>query len=305
MTTPPMLGVCGTILKSLRGSRHFIWEMDVFPDVLVSLGVLSERAWITRILTWVENFCHRRSDGIIVLGPCMRERLVARGIPGELVHVAENWADSGEIKPVPQRRFGPLNILYSGNLGLSHDIDTVAAALRRFRNDSRFTFTFAGGGTGKVALERICRAEGIGNVHFAPYASRCLLSEHLGQASIGLVTERPASIGTVVPSKLYGLMAAARPIVFIGPAQSTPDLLIRRFDCGWQVDPGDTESLFRLLEYLQTNREAIELSGRRARQALELHYDVSNGVARIAEVLGLHIEIPVGQRSVARLAVHR
>jgi len=289
MTTPPMLSVCGTILKVTRGTHHFIWEMDVFPDVLVSLGVLSPNGFITRMLTWLENACHLRSDGIIALGSCMRERLVARGIPRDLVHVVNNWADSGAILPTAVNHLGPLNILYSGNLGLSHEIDAIAGAIRRFKNDPRFRFTFAGGGSGRAALDRLCHLEGTENVHFAPYASRDRLSQHLGHASIGLVTQKTASIGTVVPSKIYGLMAAARPILFVGPRQSTPDLMIRRFECGWQIDPGDTESLVTLLERLYANREEIDLAGRRARLALELHYDMPDGLAQVAEVLGLTV----------------
>ncbi len=287
MTTPPLLSIGGTILKALRGTRHFIWEMDVFPDALVSLGALSEHGKITRFLGWVEDLCHRRSDGIIALGPCMRERLIARGIPENLVHVAENWADGSAISPGPSRRSGPLNILYSGNLGLSHDIDTIIQAMRQFRNDSRFIFTFAGGGAEKAKLQKMCSVENIKNARFLSYSSRDRLGDHLTQADIGLVTERPASIGTVVPSKVYGLMAAARPILFVGPREATPDILIRRFDCGWQIDPGDSESLVVLLESLAENREAIWASGRRARRAFEQHYDLPHGVARVAALLGL------------------
>jgi glycosyltransferase involved in cell wall biosynthesis len=90
MTTPPLLSVAGWILKMLRGSRHFIWEMDLFPDVLVTVGALPENGTVTRILGWISDSARRHSDGVIVLGPCMRARVMARGIPADLVHVAEN-----------------------------------------------------------------------------------------------------------------------------------------------------------------------------------------------------------------------
>jgi len=303
MTTPPLLAIGGRILKALRGTRHYIWEMDLFPDALVSLGALSERGWITRVLGWLEDSCRRRSDGIIALGPCMRRRLVSRGIPRNLVRVAENWADGGTISPGPYRRSEPLNVLYSGNLGLSHDVDTIACAMRHFRNDPRFVFTFAGGGVGRSRLEAICSTEGIGNARFLPYASRDRMGEHLGQADIGLVTERAICIGTVVPSKVYGLMAAGRPILFIGPRRATPSLLIRRFQCGWHVEAGDSGPLIALLESLSANRETIWRHGRRARAAFDRYYDLPHGVNRVAAALGLEtpphvsgVEQP-GQRS--------
>lgn len=287
MTTPPLLAIGGSIVKRLRGTRHYIWEMDLFPDAFVSLGALREGGWAARILGWIEDGCRRRSDGVIALGPCMRRRLVARGIPKHLVHVAENWADGSTISPQPFRRSGPINVLYSGNLGLSHDIDTIAEVMRHFRDDSRFVFTFAGGGVKRDELERICNAEGIHNAMFLPYASRDQMDEHLAQADIGLVTQRPAHIGIVVPSKIYGLLAAGRPVLFVGPRHSTADLLIRRFKCGWQIDPGNWRSMVELLERLAADRDEIQTHGHRARRAFDQHYDLPQGVARVAAAISL------------------
>jgi glycosyltransferase involved in cell wall biosynthesis len=287
MTTPPLLSVAGWILKMLRGSRHFIWEMDLFPDVLVTVGALRENGMITRILGWISDRSRRRSDGVIVLGPCMRERVMARGIPADLIHVAENWADGNAILPGPERSgSGPLHIFYSGNLGMAHDVDTIAGAISRFRNDARFQFTFAGSGVGREQLQKQCAAEGIRNVSFPPYAEKGGMSAHLAQADIGLVTERPACVGTVVPSKVYGLMAAAKPLLFIGPPEATPGLAIARFQCGWQIAPGDVPGLIALLEDLAVRRDEVRSYGRRAREVFEQHYDLPDGVARVAAALG-------------------
>lgn len=285
MTTPPLLGVTGWLLKVLRGSRHFMWEMDLFPEGLVILGELGERSLTTRILAWIQDSVRRHADGIIALGPCMRERLLARGIPEGLVHVAENWADGCAILATPQRQSGPLNILYSGNLGLAHDIDTISQAMRHFRNDPRFLFTFAGGGVKRKELKDICKAEAIENVQFLPYSSRKGMNEHLAQADIGLVTERSDHIGIVVPSKIYGVMAAGRPVLFIGPRRATVDLMIQRFTCGWQIDPGAAQELIDLLESLASNRDEVRSRGAQGRQVFEQHYDRIHGVSRIAEIL--------------------
>jgi colanic acid biosynthesis glycosyl transferase WcaI len=286
MTTPPLLSVAGWILKMLRGSRHFIWEMDLFPDVLVTVGALPENGTVTRILGRISDTARRRSDGVIVLGPCMRTRVIARGIPADLIHVAENWADGNAILPGPERSSGPLHIFYSGNLGMAHDVDTIAGAISHFRDDPRFQFTFAGSGVGREQLEKLCAAEGIGNVSFPGYADKGSMSAHLAQADIGLVTERPACVGTVVPSKVYGLMAAAKPLLFIGPAEATPGIIVERFGCGWQIAPGDVAALIALLEDLAVRRDAVRLHGRRAREVFEQRYNLPDGVARVAAALG-------------------
>jgi colanic acid biosynthesis glycosyl transferase WcaI len=291
MTTPPLLAVAGNLMKALRGTKHFIWEMDIFPDAFVSLGALTAHGLAARVLGKIQAAVRRRSDGIIVLGPCMRTRLLGDGTPDRLIHVAENWADGTRIQAGPNRGSGPLNIFYSGNLGLAHDVDTIAEAIRHFNNDGRFRFTFAGGGVGRDRLEKLCSAGGFANVSFPPYVTREQMNEHLSQADLGLVTERSACIGTVVPSKTYALMAAGRPILFIGPKESTPALLLERFQCGWQVDPGDTEMLVSLLEWLADRRETLWVHGQRARAAFETHYDLPLGVARVAAALGLGPEV--------------
>src|SRR4029077_10910077 len=101
LTTPPLISLLGTLLKNFRGSRHFIWEMDVYPDIAVCLNVLKSRSVVTRLIGAVADFSRKRADGIIVLGEDMKARLVARGIPEHKIFVVENWADGREIVPAP------------------------------------------------------------------------------------------------------------------------------------------------------------------------------------------------------------
>lgn len=286
LTTPPLLPFVGALLKKLRRARHYIWEMDVYPDVAIQLGVLPARSPLTRILGALARCSRRHADGVIVLGPCMRERLIAGGLDPSRIHVAENWADGRLIRPQPLPE-GPLTLLYSGNLGLAHETHTPAAAMDQLKNDPLFRFRFAGGGPRRSELEDFCRERGLGNVSFEPYCPPERLSEHFASCHLGLVTQRPECLGSVVPSKIYALMAAARPVVFIGPRAATPARIIDRFRCGWQIDPGDSDSLVSLLRLLASDRGLIRSAGLRARQAFLAHYDRPAGIARICSILGL------------------
>jgi glycosyltransferase involved in cell wall biosynthesis len=229
----------------------------------------------------------RRADGIIVLGECMRRRLIRRGIPPERIHIADNWADGAEIHPLPFPVRGPLRILYSGNLGLAHDVDTFRAAIRHFRTDSRFHFVFAGAGPRRNALESFCADNNAGaNVTFSGYRPRHELAAAFGACHVGLVTQKPETLGSVVPSKTYGLMAAGRPILYIGPPDATPALIVQRFHCGWQVDPGDSATLVALLERLAADPGLVSRAGASGRAAFLRHYNLPIGVARVASILG-------------------
>ena len=287
LTTPPLLSLLGTLLKSVRGSRHFIWEMDMYPDVAVDLGYFASGGLLDRSVGALADFARRRADGIIALGECMKTRLIARGVAPEKITVADNWADGRAIQPLP-RPGDPadLVILYSGNLGLAHDLDTITGAVAELRSDPRLRFLFVGSGGRRDELARFLVANRIDSVDLRPYVPRASLSESLSAGDIGLVTQRDATCGSVVPSKVYGLLAAGRPILFVGPADATPARIIRRFGCGWHVPVGDVAGLTDLLRSLADDREAVRRAGELARQALLDHFDLPLGVARICGILG-------------------
>ncbi len=307
LTTPPLLSLVGTAIKRLRRSRHFIWEMDVYPDVAVALGVLKPGSRVTRALGALADYARRQADGLIALGPCMRDRLVAHDIPSERVRVAENWADGGCIQPRPWPPEGTLRVLYSGHFGLAHEFDTVCAVMARLQSDARFEFVFAGDGPRRAMVEDFCRAEGISNVRFLPYQETARLSEHFGACHVGLVTQETTTLGTVVPSKIYSLMAAARPVIYVGPREATPARTLERFRCGWQVDPGDSGALVSLLELLAADLALVREAGARGHQAILEHYDLPAGVSRIAEILGLseRMELRAEARSSTLSPLHQ
>jgi colanic acid biosynthesis glycosyl transferase WcaI len=285
LTTPPLLSLVGTLAKKIRASKHFIWEMDVYPDIAIALSILRSGSLLEKVIGTLADFSRRQSDGIVALGPCMYSRLRARGFSAEKVTVAENWADGSLTRPHPFPPNLPLSILYSGNLGLAHDISTVIEAMTRLSDPARFRFVFAGGGARRNELESRCRVAKLTNVSFLPYQDERRLSEHLGNCHIGLVTQNSATCGAVVPSKAYGIMAAGRPFIFIGPSEATPALNISRFHCGWHMRPGESSSLVDLLEFLADHPEAIRLAGHCAHVAFENNYELHQGVTRIAQLI--------------------
>ena len=113
------------------------------------------------------------------------------------------------------------------------------------------------------------------------------LGVSLGAGDIGLVTEQDACCGAVVPSKVYGLLAAGRPVLFIGPRQATPARIVERFACGWQVDVGDVAGLTALLLRLDGNRDEVAAAARRARETLVAHFDLPLGTERICKLLNV------------------
>lgn len=285
MTTPPLLSLIGFAIQTVRGAKHITWEMDIYPDAALDLGVLKPSSVPAAVFGWLADLPRRRAERIIVLGECMKQRLIAHGISPDKIFIADNWSQHLVDRPEPIGH-GPLSILYSGNLGMPHDVETIASAAAKCpQND--FEFTFAGGGSRHEWLQKFCAENSIENVFFESYCSRAQLGERLSSAHIGLVTQREATLGSLVPSKTYGVLAASRPLLFIGPKEATPARIIERHNCGWQIDCGDVEGLVQLLTHLDQNRHLIHEAGARAYQAFLTDYQRDIGVARVAAILGV------------------
>jgi colanic acid biosynthesis glycosyl transferase WcaI len=285
LTTPPLLSLTGTLAKLLRGSRHVIWEMDVYPDIAVALGVIAPGRILDRAVGGLADFSRHQANKIIALGPCMLDRLASRGIPLAKLTIAQNWVDGTRISPRRLPDPIPMVLLYSGNLGRAHDTATLDEAMGKLSASDRFQFVFAGAGDGYAELRTACELRQAANVQFLPYQDGHLLADHLGTCHIGLVTQRPSTCGAVVPSKTYGLMAAGRPFVFIGPSEATPALLIRTYQCGWHIEPGDSEGLVALLHLLAGTPRLIEEAAGRARKAFLKSCELQIGVSRVVRTL--------------------
>lgn len=300
LTTPPLLALLGTLLRAVRGSRHVIWEMDMYPDVAVDLGYFRKAGLLDQTVGYLADLSRRQADTVIALGSCMQGRLRGRGISQQKIAVVDNWADGSAIQPQP--RVGDPNklvVLYSGNLGLAHDLETVTEAIALLKGDDRFRFRFVGSGGRRPELAAFLQEHAIDSVDLLPYVQRESLGESLSTGDIGLVTQREACCGSVVPSKVYGLLAAGRPVLFVGPAAATPARIVERFGCGWHVRNGSGEALAALLRHLAAHHEEVKQAGQRARTALLEHFDRPLGVARIVRLLEASTSGPQRQSTTA------
>jgi len=302
MTTPPLLSVAGHLMKMLYGTQHYIWEMDLYPDVAVDLQVMGERSPVTRIVGALADYSRRRADGVIALGECMKRRLIARGVREDKIQIAHNWADGQRIRPPTYRISEQLTLAYAGHLGLAHDIDTIAGAMEQlWQQEVPCRFVFVGGGARLVELKQRCADRNIGSAEFHAFCDRDQLNELLAQADIGLVTQREECNGSLVPSKIYAQLAAGLPLLYIGPESATPGLIIRDFDCGWQVGCGDVAGLVHLLRTLAYDRQYVSAKGDLARAVFLDEFDRPLGVSRIARILGL--EKPLASTAAVAAAV--
>ncbi|HEY3356082.1 MAG TPA: glycosyltransferase family 4 protein [Polyangia bacterium] len=270
LTTPPLLNTLGVALQALRGERLVLWVMDVYPEIAVALGVFPARGLLTAGLRAAARLVYRRADAVVALGELMAERLVAAGAPRDRVHVIHNWADGAAITPIPRaqnafaRELGltdELVIGYSGNFGNCHDVTTILEAAKLLRDRRDILWLFIGDGPRRAEVAAAITRDGL-HAQLLPYQPRARLAESLSAPDVHLVTILPGFEGLLVPSKLYGCLAAGRAVAYVGPPGTEVARIIGDGRCGVAVAPGDAHGLAQQVTRM---RGASRGMGERAR----------------------------------------
>lgn len=254
MTDPPLSLALGPALKVFRRIRLVHWAQDVYPEVAECLGVLAPQGRITRFLRWISTRSLKQCDQIIAVGRCMKARLQERGVAESLIRVIPNWTDvnrfSGESSPDNNafRREFELEdrfvVMYSGNLGMAHPFRPILEAARILQLDApQICFVFVGSGARLGEVKETVSRFRLENVRFAPFQPTERLADSLAAADLHLAAMFPKLSGLVVPSKVYGALAAGRPCVFIGPAESEIAHLLEGHQCGSVVTSFDGTEL--------------------------------------------------------------
>jgi len=274
MTDPPMLLIVGVLMRFFKRSHLIHWAHDLYPEVAEALGLLAQGGMTARIFRFISSQSMRCHDLVVVPGRCMKERLIIRGVPSSLLTVIPNTGVERRIIPTPRlpNVFRELNGLsdsfiaaYSGNMGLAHDFDTIigAALIIQEMGMKDVRFLFIGGGPRANSIREGVAKKGLKNVSMIPSQPEENLSASLGAADIHFVTMRESMSGLVVPSKLYGVMAASRPCIFIGPSNSEAALSILESESGCVIATGDAEMLARKLLEFRDSSSLREQNGTR------------------------------------------
>jgi colanic acid biosynthesis glycosyl transferase WcaI len=261
MTDPPMLGVVLWPMVALRRARLIHWTQDIYPEVAMALTPRPALRWALGLLRGPRNFTWRHSAGCVTLGREMAGLIGRNGIAPDRIAVVPNWAPCGlglpSAEAVQNQRSewqlaGKFVVVYSGNLGRVHDLEPVLAVAEALRDAPDIVFLFIGTGPRQGSLAAQVRARGLPNVCFHPPQPRAQLGAALAAGDLHLVTLRPGCQTVVFPSKLYGIAAVARPLVFIGPLDCELAALVRDQALGFAFARDETVAIAACLRRLAT-----------------------------------------------------
>lgn len=293
-TDPPLISLVAVVAAHLRGAALVNWQQDVFPEVASLLGANPLPQWLDSLLRGLRDSSLRRARMNVLISQRMLDYFQRRGLSPSRLRVIENWANAGAIAPKPtaasglRARLGYTDqfvVCYSGNLGRAHDFNTLLAAADVLRSDPSIAFLMIGGGAQMEQLRRAVIERELGNFHFLPYQRREELEDSLAAANVHLVSLLPALEGLIMPSKLYGILAAGRPLIFIGDLEGDIAQVIRHGECGVTVEVNAHQHLVAAIQRLKSHPETCAAMGECGRRMLLSRYSLERALELWKDVL--------------------
>ncbi|MGO9039154.1 MAG: glycosyltransferase family 4 protein [Steroidobacteraceae bacterium] len=288
-TNPPLAVIVAAAVARMWRKPMMIIAMDIYPEVLFAHGAIRATGPLSRVLSRAFGWAYESAQRVVSLGPTMSERLMSKGVAHSRIVEISNWATgaaglvSGSNNSL-RTEWGlgdKFVLLYSGNLGLAHEFETLLRGVERaHRAVPSLRLIIVGRGNRLAAVRRRVGELGIESiVRFNDPLPAERLPESFGIANLGIVTLQSGFEGLVVPSKLQGYMARGIPTLYIGP-RSDIDRFVEASSGGVSLRCGDDEGVAAAIIKLAADRQRLTMLGRQAREFYDRNFAKARGLAR-------------------------
>lgn len=278
--SPPLTnGLAAFLISRLRGKPYVYNVQDIYPDVAIRLGVLTNSTVIA-FFKWMERFVYKKAAAVSVLSEGFRRNLLDKGVPEDKIEIIPNFVDTDFVHPLPRHNaFSKTHklddkfvVLFAGNMGFSQGLELVLDAAQRLEKKGDILFLFVGSGVAKPGLQDYAQKMGIENVDFLPFQPREVLPEMYASSDVCLVPLRRGIANDSVPSKLLTITAAARPLIASVDEESDARYFVQQAECGLCTDPENSEALVNAIFSLYHDSDLRERLGQNGRAYLENRY---------------------------------
>jgi colanic acid biosynthesis glycosyl transferase WcaI len=292
MTDPPIIADIALLVARRYRAPLVVISQDVFPEIAVELKRLENRA-VMGLLRGLVRLYLRRADRIVAIGDTMRLRLEEKGAPAGRLRVIPNWVDTKRLAPQGKDNAwaqggdlaGKFVVMHSGNVGHAQDLDSLVRAASFLRDLPDVRIMVIGMGARHAELVALAELLEVDQVKFLYYQSRAVLPQSLSTADVHVVGLAPGLAGYVVPSRLYGVLAVARPVIVAADAESETAQIVEKVGCGIVVPPGRPELLARAIRDAHDGKYDLDAMGARGRAWVEREADRSVAVRRYRDLL--------------------
>lgn len=286
---PPFLDFLAYLFYKIRKQKYAVLVYDIYPDTLVNFGPLKETGFITKIWRKINRHSWQNAQVVFTIGNQMAANLEkmfdAGKTPAGKVVVVPNWADVDTIKPLPKEnntfarkhdQVGKTTVMYSGNLGLTHDIETIVESAKAMKNVDSVNFMIIGDGAKRKMIDQVRTKEDLHNMVVLDFQPEQDLPFTLTTSDISIITLDNGSEGLSVPSKTYYYMASGAALIGLCDEKSEVARTIKDHDCGIIMSPGDTEAMVNIILELSRDKEKLNYYKNNSRIAAEKFYSRNN-----------------------------
>jgi colanic acid biosynthesis glycosyl transferase WcaI len=292
MTDPPFQGIVGAFVALLKRKPYVYNIRDLYPDMAVGASIVAP-GLLVRLWEQLHRWALRRATRIIVLGEDMRARIMSKGIQPERIATVRDGTElppNGAVMPAALvdpdvvraiRGESKFVLLHAGNLGFYGAWTTLLSAARELAGDG-VSLVFVGDGAQRVQLES--ESAGASNIRFLPFFPASKIPSVLAAPDMHVITVRRGLEGVVVPSKLYGILAAGRPILAVAPAETDAASLGTRSGFGISADPDNPEAMVAAVRALLHQPDRLQSMAAAATDAAR-DYNRSDEIAHFVKTI--------------------
>lgn len=278
LTDPPMLVTLGRYVANKKRCAHMHWCQDLYPDLFPSIGVKMPD-FVLRSLSKSARRSMNKSGKVIAVGRCMARHLAHTGVETGRISMIPNWPDTELVDQTKKPRRNDVRlkenvsmarpaesllrddsprfrILYAGNIGRAHPMKTILEAAEYLSEYPEIEFVFVGEGPSHDRLSQERARRGLQNIKLLPYQPASCLKDLMESGDLHLISVRDDAAGLLVPCKFYSAIAAARPTIYVGPAETEIGKMIRDYGCGAIVNQGDGQTLAQAILYFRNDSDA-------------------------------------------------
>jgi glycosyltransferase involved in cell wall biosynthesis len=280
VSVPPFSGIIGVTLNLIKKQKYGVIIYDLYPDIAEELGYIKKDGIISKIWKKLNQIICSRAEAVIVLGKGMKKRVSTYYKLKTKIIVIPNWADGNQIKPVKksENRFAKqhnlkgFTVTYSGNIGLSHNLETILYAAKELENED-INFLIIGEGGKKEKLMDMASEFKLTNTIFLPFQPKKILPYSLSSGDVSVVSLAKGLEGLAVPSKIYTYLAAGQAIIALVNKDSEAAEIIEKYECGIRVDQEDVKGFVEAVRTLKKDKKLLERMQRNARKCFEENFE--------------------------------
>jgi glycosyltransferase involved in cell wall biosynthesis len=295
VTTPPLLPFLVSLACHLRRAKCILRIDDVYPETLIATGLLRQRNMVARVFFFMNKILYRSFDRIVVLGRDMDQLVKNKlGRSDKHVTIIPNWADVDLVKPASKannallRELGLTDkfiIQCAGNMGRAQGIENLFKAVEILKNKKNIHFLFIGSGAKRNWMDReICNKE-LHNVTILDQRPRSDQGNFLNACDIALVSLLPGMTGAGVPSRLYNIMAAGKPLIAVMGYGAELEFVVNEEEVGWFVPADQPDKLVEVILDARSSPERLLQMGKRARSAAVAKYSQERVINKYRQIV--------------------